>query len=205
MLYLGLLHTQALISQENPKTFELGASLGANHYIKNTWTKNDLGLGLNARFTSKLRLSWLAQLSYSTLSGETHWRKESYSFSQNTVRLDWGLEYHWHKYASNQKFRQAKNWTPFVSLGLGTSLSWQNKVKISPHLYLGFGAKYRLNNKLHIIGTYTYYYTLTSPPIDLESDLIEKQPRNVLRHGTLYGGLSIGISWILWNNELNCR
>lgn len=208
----------SLRGQSVGRGIDLGGQIGVAHY-KGDASKGLLPLrlspqiGISAYYRSQLRLTYFAELDYKQLRGDTRdeailYPRGDVAFESYNLGLLLGAEYNWSRHSLGYHYLDTKRWTPFVGIGLGLMLSWNEKTLVSPQLGLRMGVKYILNERIRLRLQYSWQYS-TSDQLDaLGKSASLASPIGLdsksLRHGDSYGALTLGIAYTLGIKDKNC-
>lgn len=158
-------------AQEARYKFDIGGSIGMSGYLGDINQSNMFrrpGLSVNGMFHYIANARWgvRGQLGVLTLSGDSRDFSNVfpenvnipggyYSFSTTSVDLGGRLEFNFFPYGIGETYKRLKRWTPFLSLGLGATLTMGGGTHIAFGIPMGVGVKYKLKERLNLIGEFS--------------------------------------------------
>ena len=141
--------------------YEIGGMGGAAFYmgdVNKTALFKELnpGLGLVFRYNANFRIAFKGDLTWASVSGTTDGLENVFpdnlqtSFSRNLIGLGGQFEFNFFPYSDQFAYLNTKRFTPYVLVGLGTTVAPGDGTFISMHLPMGAGVKYKLKNRLNL-------------------------------------------------------
>lgn len=147
--------------------FDIGGGLGMSGYLgdaneSNLFHSPGFAANIQGRYLFNERTSIRAQLTGMTLSGNTADFDNAlpgardYSFSTFAADLSFRGEFNFFPYGIGETYRRLRRFTPFIAIGLGTTLSSAgSSTAVALSLPMGAGIKYKLSQRLNLIADFT--------------------------------------------------
>lgn len=147
--------------------FDIGGGLGMSGYLgdaneSNLFHSPGFAANIQGRYLFNERTSIRAQLTGMTLSGNTADFDNAlpgardYSFSAFAADLSFRGEFNFFPYGIGETYRRLRRFTPFIAIGLGTTLSSAgSSTAVALSLPMGAGIKYKLSQRLNLIADFT--------------------------------------------------
>lgn len=140
---------------------EIGGTVGTSFYLGDAnKTKFYLhpGIAGGGLYRYNINFHWAikANLLAGTLSGDTKDAQNVFPFEQQTsfkrtfFDLSGQLEYNFFPYSDKYAYRDAKPYTPYVFVGVGTTLATGNNLFFNANVPIGIGFKYKIKERLNI-------------------------------------------------------
>ena len=187
--------------------YDFGAGLGMSGYLgdaneSNLFKHPGLAAHINMRYLFDSRWALRAQLGMATLSGNTADFDnalpfgEQYSFKSTVADLSVRGECNFFAFGIGETYRRLRRWSPYMSLGLGASLSSSSgNTHVAFSIPIGLGVKYKLSRRVNL----ALEFTMTKVFGDkIDSDSLTDLyliKSSFLKNTDWYSSLSIGISY----------
>ncbi|MCM1349039.1 MAG: porin family protein [Firmicutes bacterium] len=187
--------------------YDFGASLGMSGYLgdaneSNLFKHPGFAGALNVRYLFDSRWALRAQLGYASISGNTAEFDnvlpfgEQYSFKSNVIDLAVRGECNFFSFGIGETYKRLRRWTPFVSVGLGASMSSSDgNSHIAFSLPMGLGVRYKLSRRVNLALEFTMTKVFGDKVDSDELTDLYKIKSSFLKNTDWYSSLSFGISY----------
>lgn len=160
---------QLLYAQDEVESykFDFGAGVGMSGYLgdangSNLYAHPGFALNAEGRYLMDSRWSLRAQFTYATISGNSADMENVfpghavYDFKANVYDLGFRGEFNFFPYGIGETYKRLKRWTPFMSLGVGVSLSsCAGNMAAGFNIPMGFGFRYKLKQRINLSAEFT--------------------------------------------------
>lgn len=148
-------------AQESLYKFDFGGSAGMSGYLGDANTSSifkhpGFSADINSRYIVNTRWAFRAMIGVQTLSGNSADMDNvlpgnaTYSFNATVFDLGIKAEFNFFAYGIGETYKQLNRFSPYLTLGLGMSVSNCNGTFFAPALPMGFGLKYKLKPRLNL-------------------------------------------------------
>ncbi len=148
-------------AQESLYKFDFGASLGMSGYLGDANTSSifkhpGFTADINSRYVMNTRWAFSAMLGVQSLSGNSADMENvlpgnaTYSFKATTFDLGVKAEFNFFAYGIGETYKRLSRISPYLTLGVGMSVSSCDGTFVAPTIPMGFGVKYKLNPRLNL-------------------------------------------------------
>ncbi len=121
--------------------------------------------------------------------------KQAYSFSHTLVDASLVFEYNFWPYGTGRDYRGAKRLVPYVFGGLGaTYVKGHEKNVFTANVPLGFGAKYKINERLNVGLDWTIHFSL-SDELDGVKDPYWVKSSGAFKNTDCYSMLQVSLTY----------
>lgn len=155
--------------QSAPYKFDFGAGIGMTGYLgdanRSSLLKHPGFEGeLTFRYLPNVRWAIRGVLSAMSLSGSTADMDnvlpsngpEAYDFTSTVYDLDGRVEFNFFNYGIGETYKRLRRWTPYLTLGVGVSLSSSGgTTSVAPNLPMGGGVKFKIKERLNLTAEFT--------------------------------------------------
>lgn len=199
--------TMVANAQAEPEyKMEIGAGAGLVSYVGD-YNSNPLKgmqpwLALVAKYRLDPRVALAFDLGTAKLKGEA--ANEEYQFSHQMTEADVRLEYNFWPYGTGLEYRGAQRFTPFITLGLGTTLYGGPEDGATMNLPIGAGIKYKIGNRLNLTAEWAMRFTL-SDKLDGRKDPLGIKSSGLFKNTDGYSVLQIALTYDLWEKCKTCN
>lgn len=187
--------------------YDFGASIGMSGYLGDANESNlmkhpGFSGALNMRYLFDSRWAVRAQLGMATISGNTAEFEnvlpfgEEYSFKSTVADLSVRGECNFFAFGIGETYKRLKRWSPFVSLGLGASMSMSdgsNHVAFS--VPIGLGVRYKISRRVNLAVEFTMTKVFGDKVDSDQLTDLYKIKSSFLKNTDWYSSLSVGISY----------
>lgn len=187
--------------------YDFGASVGMSGYLgdaneSNLFKHPGLSAAINMRYLFDSRWALRAQLGLSTISGNTAEFEnvlpfgEQYSFKSTVADLSVRGECNFFAFGIGETYRRLRRWSPFVSLGLGASMSSSDGTKhVAFSVPLGLGVRYKLSRRANLAVEWTMTKVFGDKVDSDQLTDLYKIKSSFLKNTDWYSSISVGISY----------
>ena len=121
--------------------------------------------------------------------------EQTYSFSHTLVDASLVFEYNFWPYGTGRDYRGAKRLVPYVFGGLGaTYVKGHEKNVFTANVPLGFGAKYKINERLNVGLDWTIHFSL-SDELDGVKDPYWVKSSGAFKNTDCYSMLQVSLTY----------
>ena len=121
--------------------------------------------------------------------------EQAYSFSHTLVDASLVFEYNFWPYGTGRDYRGAKRLVPYVFGGLGaTYVKGNEKNVFTANVPLGFGAKYKINERLNVGLDWTIHFSL-SDELDGVKDPYWVKSSGAFKNTDCYSMLQVSLTY----------
>lgn len=121
--------------------------------------------------------------------------EQAYSFSHTLVDASLVFEYNFWPYGTGRDYRGAKRLVPYVFGGLGaTYVNGNEKNVFTANVPLGFGAKYKINERLNVGLDWTIHFSL-SDELDGVKDPYWVKSSGAFKNTDCYSMLQVSLTY----------
>lgn len=147
--------------------YEIGGMAGGAFYMgdvnKTTLFKGlNPGLGLVFRYNANFRIAFKGNFAWARVTGTTEGLDNVFpdhlqtSFDRNLFELGGQFEFNFFPYSDKFAYLNTKRFSPYVLVGLGTTVAPGDNMFFSLNMPMGVGVKYKLRNRLNLGGEFTF-------------------------------------------------
>ncbi len=197
--------------------FDFGAGVGMSGYLgdangSNLYAHPGFGFNLEGRYLMDSRWSLRAQLTYATISGNSGDMENVYpghavyDFKANVYDLGFRGEFNFFAYGIGETYKRLKRWTPFMSLGVGVSVSsCGGNTAAGFNIPMGFGFRYKLKRRMNLSAE----FTMTKVFSDRMDGTNLKDPYQIkssfIKNTDWYSTIMLGISYEFGPRCVTCH
>ena len=208
-VFFALAITMAANAQDEPEyKMEIGAGAGLVSYVGDCNSNPLKGmqpwLALVAKYRLDPRVAIAFDLGTGKIKGKAETNNSGYEFSHNITEADVRLEYNFWPYGTGYEYRGARRFTPFVTLGLGTSFYGGPEKGATMNLPIGAGIKYKIGNRLNLTAEWAMRFTL-SDKLDGSKDPLGIKSSGLFKNTDGYSVLQIALTYDLWEKCKTCN
>lgn len=215
----GLSVPQLLYAQTDVESykFDFGGGLGISGYLGDANTSNvyahpGFAFNFEGRYLMDTRWALRAQLTYASISGNSGDMENVYpghavyDFKANLYDLGFRGEFNFFGYGIGETYKRLKRWTPFMSLGVGVSVSsCGGKTAAGFNIPMGFGFKYKLKRRVNLSAE----FTMTKVFSDKMDGSYLKDPYQIkssfIKNTDWYSTIMFGISYEFGPRCVTCN
>lgn len=201
-----LLCAPAVLAEDTPYKFSIGAQLGLSGYLGDASSNLMSHPGFTATgafmYQYDSRWSFGGTLGFQTLSGTTADMDnvipggEVYDFKSTVTDLNARVEFNFFNYGIGETYKRMRRWSPYLTLGLGVCMSSSGgSTAFAPTIPMGAGIRYKPSERINLSFEFLMVKAL-GDHIDgpLLSDLSQIKS-SFLKNNDWYSRIAIGISY----------
>jgi len=218
ILLLTVLFTPLKAQNDVEYRMDVGAGAGVLNYLgdfNGNLLKNMQPMGaLVARYKFSPRLALKLDVLYSKLKGDTknmetyypdYNAENPYQFNNNLIDGSLHCEFNFLPYGTGQDYRGAKRFTPYTSLGIGTTfVSTTGKNVFTLNFPVGVGVKYKAGNRLNVALEWMIHFTL-SDELDGVKDPYYVKSSGLFKNTDCYSMLQLSVTYDIWAKCKTCN
>ena len=213
LLLLAL--TGSAQAQTEPEyRLEIGGGIGAVTYLgdfNSNLFKDIQPMGsLLAKYRFDPRQALALNISYGQLKGSSKNGKSyfpttsDYTFKTSIVDVGLRYEYNFWPFGTGQEYRGAKRLTPYIFIGVGTTISKPDKTRVGMNLPIGGGVKYKMADRVNLGVEWAMHFT-TSDMLDGIKDPYGIESSGLFKNTDCYSHLRVSITYDLWAKCKTCH
>ena len=196
-------------AQDEPEyKMEIGAGTGLVSYVGdcngNPLKGMQPWLALVAKYRMDPRVAIAFDLGRGKLKGKAETSNSGYEFKHDITEADVRLEYNFWPYGTGYEYRGARRFTPFITMGLGTSFYTGPENGATMNLPIGAGIKYKIGNRLNLTAEWAMRFTL-SDKLDGSKDPLGIKSSGLFKNTDGYSVLQIALTYDLWEKCKTCN
>ena len=208
MAFIFAMATMVAVSaQDEPEyKMEIGAGSGLMSYVGD-YNGNPLkGMQPWLTLIAKYRMDPRVAVAFDLGTGKVKGKADTgtYEFSHSITEADVRLEYNFWPFGTGYEYRGAKRFTPFITLGIGTSLYGEPEKGATLNLPIGAGVKYKIGNRLNLTAEWATRFTL-SDKLDGSKDPLGIKSSGLFKNTDGYSVLQIALTYDLWEKCKTCN
>jgi hypothetical protein len=199
--------TMAANAQDEPEyKMEIGAGIGMVSYVGDYNGHPLKGMQPWLALVAKYRLDPRVAIAFDLGTGKLKGQADTgdYKFDHRTTEADVRLEYNFWPYGTGYEYRGAKRFTPFITLGIGTSIYGGREKGATMNLPIGAGIKYKIGNRLNLTAEWAMRFTL-SDKLDCSKDPLGIKSSGLFKNTDGYSVLQIALTYDLWEKCKTCN
>ena len=205
-----------IVAQTEPEyRLEIGAGVGMvsyegdfnSHIFKNMQP----AFSLLARYKYNPRVALAMNISYMTLKGSakdvTSYVPESwagYSFKRKVGDVGIRLEYNFWPYGTGMEYRGAQRLTPYIFIGLGTTVFKDDKTQLTMNMPIGAGVKYKAADRVNVALEWAMHFS-NSDRLDGVSNPYGIRSHGLFKNTDCYSHLRLSVTYDLWAKCKTCH
>lgn len=198
--------------------FDFGAGIGMSGYLgdaneSNLFKYPGFAADIAARYLFDSRWAIRAQLSMATLSGNTADfdnvlpGNAAYEFKSTVYDLGIRGECNFFAYGIGETYKRLRCWTPFISLGVGTTMSanGSGSTYVAFNIPMGIGIKYKFAPRWNLIAEFTMTKTFGDKIDSDELTDLYQIKSSFLKNTDWYSTLTVGVSFEFGPRCVTCH
>lgn len=198
--------------------FDFGAGIGMSGYLgdaneSNLFKHPGFAADIAARYLFDSRWAIRAQLSMATLSGNTADfdnvlpGNAAYEFKSTVYDLGIRGECNFFAYGIGETYKRLRCWTPFISLGVGTTMSanGSGSTYVAFNIPMGIGIKYKFAPRWNLIAEFTMTKTFGDKIDSDELTDLYQIKSSFLKNTDWYSTLTVGVSFEFGPRCVTCH
>ena len=206
--------TVAASAQGEPEyKLEIGAGAGIISYVgdynSNLLKGMQPWLTLIAKYRFDPRMALAFNIGTGKIKGastnvETWHPGAAYEFNHRITEADLRFEYNFWAYGTDNEYRGARRFTPFVTAGLGATIYGGPEKGVTMNVPIGAGVKYKIGQRLNLTAEWAMRLTL-SDKLDGSKDPLGIKSSGLFKNTDCYSALQIGLTYDLWEKCKTCN
>ncbi len=209
----------SMAAQTDPEyRLEVGGGVGAVTYLgdfnSNLFKEIQPMGSLLAKYRFSPRQAVAMNISYGQLKGAAKNEKtyypalSDYSFKASLVDVGMRYEYNFWPYGTGMEYRGAKRLTPYIYIGMGTTIAkpdnGEAKTELALNVPLGGGVKYKVADRVNLGVEWTIHFT-TSDLLDGVKDPYGIESSGMFKNTDCYSQLRFSVTYDLWAKCKTCH
>ena len=159
---------------------------------------------LLAKYKFNPRVAIAMNISYGKLKGSakditSHVPAQwvDYTFKRKIGDVGVRMEYNFWPYGTGMEYRGAQRLTPYIFIGLGTTVYKTDKPQLAMNMPLGLGMKYKAANRVNIALEWAMHFS-SSDRLDGVSDPLGIKSSGLFKNTDCYSQLRLSVTYDLW-------
>ena len=166
---------------------------------------------LLARYKFNPRVAVAMNASYGSLKGAAkdvtshvpdQWA--DYTFNKKMGDVGFRLEYNFWPYGTGMEYRGAQRLTPYIFIGVGTTIFKTDNTQLAMNMPLGIGAKYKVADRLNVALEWAMHFT-SSDMLDGVADPYGIKSSGLFKNTDCYSQLRLSVTYDLWAKCKTCH
>ena len=166
---------------------------------------------LLAKYKFNPRVAIAMNISYGKLKGSakdvtSHVPEQwaDYSFKRKIGDVGVRMEYNFWPYGTGMEYRGAQRLTPYIFIGLGTTVYKTDKPQLAMNMPLGLGMKYKAADRVNIALEWAMHFS-SSDRLDGVSDPLGIKSSGLFKNTDCYSQLRLSVTYDLWAKCKTCH
>ena len=166
---------------------------------------------LLAKYKFNPRVAIAMNISYGKLKGSakdvtSHVPEQwaDYSFKRKIGDVGVRMEYNFWPYGTGMEYRGAQRLTPYIFIGLGTTVYKTDKPQLAMNMPLGLGIKYKAADRVNIALEWAMHFS-SSDRLDGVSDPLGIKSSGLFKNTDCYSQLRLSVTYDLWAKCKTCH
>ena len=212
---LLILAVSAKAQTEPEYRLEIGGGVGMVSYQGdfngNLFKNMQPMFSLLGKYKFNPRMALAMNISYGTLKGSakdvtSHVPEEwaGYSFKEKFGDVDIRLEYNFWPFGTGMEYRGAKRLTPYIFIGLGTTVFKDDKTQLTMNLPIGLGVKYKAADRVNMALEWAMHFSNTDR-LDGASNPLGIRSHGLFKNTDCYSQLRLSVTYDLWAKCKTCH
>ena len=212
---LLMLAVSAKAQTEPEYRLEIGGGVGMVAYQGdfngNLFKNMQPMFSLLGKYKFNPRMALAMNISYGTLKGSaknvTSYVPEEwadYSFKEKFGDVGNRLEYNFWPFGTGMEYRGAKRLTPYIFLGLGTTVFKDDKTQLTMNLPIGLGVKYKAADRVNMALEWAMHFSNTDR-LDGASNPLGIRSHGLFKNTDCFSQLRLSVTYDLWAKCKTCH
>lgn len=212
---LLMLAVSAKAQTEPEYRLEIGGGIGMVSYQGdfngNLFKNMQPMFSLLGKYKFNPRMALAMNISYGTLKGSakdvtSHVPEEwaDYSFKEKFGDVDIRLEYNFWPFGTGMEYRGAKRLTPYIFIGLGTTVFKDDKTQLAMNLPIGLGVKYKAADRVNMALEWAMHFSSTDR-LDGASNPLGIRSHGLFKNTDCFSQLRLSVTYDLWAKCKTCH
>ena len=210
-----MLAVSAKAQTEPEYRLEIGGGIGMVAYQGdfngNLFKNMQPMFSLLGKYKFNPRMALAMNISYGTLKGSaknvTSYVPEEwadYSFKEKFSDVGIRLEYNFWPFGTGMEYRGAKRLTPYIFLGLGTTVFKDDKTQLTMNLPIGLGVKYKAADRVNMALEWAMHFSNTDR-LDGASNPLGIRSHGLFKNTDCFSLLRLSVTYDLWAKCKTCH
>ena len=211
--------TLAIQAQEDPEyRAEIGGGVGLVGYLGDFNGRLMAGQqpmgAVVGRYKMNPRMAWAMSIGLGKLKGSSDNVDTWYPGIKDSARVDFShtlvdvgarYEYNFWPYGTGREYRGAKPLTPFIAIGVGTSVvKTPAKTVVALNLPIGLGLKYKVGERLNLTAEWLMHFT-GSDELDGVKDPYTVRSTGLFKNTDCYTTMQLSLTYDVWAKCKTCH
>ena len=193
---------------------EVGAGIGTLTYLGdfngNIFKEMQPMGSLLAKYRFDPRRAMALNISYGQLKGSSKNEKtyypehQDYQFKTSLVDVGLRYEYNFWPFGTGLEYRGAKRLTPYIFIGLGTTVYKTDKPQLAMNMPLGLGVKYKAADRVNMALEWAMHFS-SSDRLDGASNPLGIKSSGLFKNTDCYSQLRLSVTYDLWAKCKTCH
>ncbi len=166
---------------------------------------------LLAKYKFNPRVAIAMNISYGKLKGSakdvtSHVPEQwaDYSFKRKIGDVGVRMEYNFWPYGTGMEYRGAQRLTPYIFIGLGTTVYKTDKPQLAMNMPLGLGVKYKAADRVNMALEWAMHFS-SSDRLDGASNPLGIKSSGLFKNTDCYSQLQLSVTYDLWAKCKTCH
>ena len=166
---------------------------------------------LLAKYKFNPRVAIAMNISYGKLKGSakdvtSHVPEQwaDYSFKRKIGDVGVRMEYNFWPYGTGMEYRGAQRLTPYIFIGLGTTVYKTDKPQLAMNMPLGLGVKYKAADRVNMALEWAMHFS-SSDRLDSASNPLGIKSSGLFKNTDCYSQLRLSVTYDLWAKCKTCH
>lgn len=212
---LLMLAVGAYAQTEPEYRLEVGGGIGMVSYQGdfngNIFKNMQPMFSLLAKYKFNPRVAIAMNISYGKLKGSakdvtSHVPEQwaDYSFKRKIGDVGVRMEYNFWPYGTGMEYRGAQRLTPYIFIGLGTTVYKTDKPQLAMNMPLGLGVKYKAADRVNMALEWAMHFS-SSDRLDGASNPLGIKSSGLFKNTDCYSQLRLSVTYDLWAKCKTCH
>ena len=166
---------------------------------------------LLAKYKFNPRVAIAMNISYGKLKGSAkditshvpaQWA--DYTFKRKIGDVGVRMEYNFWPYGTGMEYRGAQRLTPYIFIGLGTTVYKTDKPQLAMNMPLGLGVKYKAADRVNMALEWAMHFS-SSDRLDGASNPLGIKSSGLFKNTDCYSQLRLSVTYDLWAKCKTCH
>ena len=204
------------VAQTEPEyRLEVGGGIGMVSYEGdfngNIFKNAQPMFSLLAKYRFNPRMALAMNISYGSLKGSAkdvssyvpeEWA--DYDFKTNIGDVGLRLECNFWPFGTGMEYRGAQRLTPYIFIGLGTTVFKTDETRLTMNMPIGIGVKYKAANRVNMALEWAMHFS-NSDRLDGVSDPYGIKSSGLFKNTDCYSQLRLSVTYDLWAKCKTCH
>jgi hemolysin activation/secretion protein len=127
-----------------------------------------------------------------------------YTFKRKIGDVGVRMEYNFWPYGTGMEYRGAQRLTPYIFIGLGTTVYKTDKPQLAMNMPLGLGVKYKAANRVNMALEWAMHFSNTDR-LDGASNPLGIRSHGLFKNTDCFSQLRLSVTYDLWAKCKTCH